>query len=61
MSDKQLVLERIRDLPESVTIDQIGEEILILAKLRRAEEESKAGLGVPAAEVRAQLASWLSK
>jgi hypothetical protein len=61
MGDKQLVLERVRDLPESATLEEITEEILILAKLRRAEEESKAGLGVPAADVREQLASWLAK
>jgi predicted transcriptional regulator len=43
MSDKELVIEALRQLPEDVTLEAISEEIAILAAIRRGEEAADAG------------------
>jgi len=43
MSNKQLVLEAVSQLPEDSTFDRIKEEIDILAAIRRGQEDVAAG------------------
>ena len=61
MSDKDVVMETLRQMPEPATLEQISEEIAILAALRKGEEAADAGRVTPQGEVRQKLASWISK
>jgi predicted transcriptional regulator len=61
MTDKQRVLETISGLPEQVSIQQIAEEVEILAAIRRGEEAADAGKTTPHEEVKKLLSSWIAK
>ena len=61
MSDKDVVIETIRQMPEVATLEQISEEIAILAAIRRGEEATDAGRVTPHEETREKLASWINQ
>jgi predicted transcriptional regulator len=61
MSDKEVVIEAIRQMPEVETLQQISEEIAILAAIRSGEQAADAGHVTPYEEARQRLASWISK
>jgi predicted transcriptional regulator len=61
MSSKELVIEAVRKLPEDATLDEISEEIAILAAIRRGEAAAEAGQVVPHEEVKKRFGSWISK
>jgi predicted transcriptional regulator len=61
MSDKQVVMEAIQKLPETATVEEIGEHVAILAAMRRAKAASKEGRVVSHEDVKKRLASWTSK
>ena len=61
MSDKDVALETLRQLPEAATLEEISEEIAILAAIRRGEAAADAGQVTPHGEVRQKLAAWISK
>lgn len=60
MSNKELVIEALRKLPEDTTLEEISEEIAILAAIRRGEEAADAGKVIPHAEVKKRFTSWKS-
>lgn len=60
MSNKELVLEAVRGMPDEATIDQISEEIAILAAIRRGQEAVRAGDIVSHEEVKKRLSRWNS-
>ncbi|MGB8354405.1 MAG: hypothetical protein WCD79_10985 [Chthoniobacteraceae bacterium] len=61
MSDKDVVIATVRQLPESITLDEISEEIAILAAIHRGKAAADAGQVTPHEEVRNKLSSWISK
>lgn len=61
MSGKQLVLDALQRMPESATLEEISEEIAILAAIRRAEEDIKAGRVFTHEEVKQRSAAWTTK
>jgi len=61
MTDKQRVLETISGLPEQASLQQIAEEVEILAAIRRGEEAADAGRTMPHEEVKKLLSSWTAK
>ena len=61
MSDKDVVIETLRQMPEAATLEQISEEIAILAAIHKAEAAADSGQVVAHEEVRQKLASWISK
>jgi predicted transcriptional regulator len=61
MSDKEVVIETLRQMPEAATLEQISEEIAILAAIRRGEEAAEAGRVTHHEDVRQKLTSWISK
>ncbi len=61
MSNKELVLEAIRQMPEDITLEQISEEIAILAAIRRGEKAAEEGRLVPHDELKRRVASWTSQ
>ena len=52
MSDKQTVLEAVSKMPESLTLDQIREQLELLAKLREGLADADAGRVVPHEQVK---------
>ena len=61
MTNKQLAVKAIRQLPDEATMEEIAEEIAILAAIREGEEAADAGNLIPHEEVVRQVKSWLSK
>lgn len=60
MTEKELVLDTIKELPDSISMDAIVERLNFLAAVQRGIDELDAGEGIPHAEVRRQLATWLT-
>jgi predicted transcriptional regulator len=61
MSDKEIVLEALSRLPESATLNEISEEIALLAAIRRGEAAAKEGRDLSHAELKQRSASWTKK
>jgi predicted transcriptional regulator len=61
MSNKEIVIETIRQLPEHVTIEEIAQEIALLAGIRRGLDDIDAGRTVPHDEVKKRLQTWITK
>jgi predicted transcriptional regulator len=61
MTNKQLVLKTVKQLPDDVSMEEIEEQIAILASIRRGEEAADAGDLVPHEEVKRLVAKWLSE
>ncbi len=61
MSDKELALESIRQLPADAKLDAIAQRLEFLAAIRKGFDEIDRGETVPHEEVKRQLATWLSK
>jgi predicted transcriptional regulator len=60
VSNKDLVIEAVRKLPEDISLDEISEEIAILAAIRRGERAAEEGKLIPHEEVKKRLAAWKS-
>ena len=58
LTDKQLASEALRQMPESVTLQQISEELAILAAIRQGAAD--AGRVVSHEEVLRRSAEWTS-
>lgn len=61
MTQKQLVLEAIKELPEETSLHDIAERIEFLAAIQKGIDELDRGEGIPHEEVKRQLASRLAK
>ena len=61
MSDKEAVLEALRGLSDAATIDEIIEQIAILAAIRRGERAADAGQVISHEEMKQRAATWISK
>ena len=61
MSDKQLALDSIERLPEDASLEVIAERMDFLAAIRKGLGQIERGETIPHAEVKRQLATWLSK
>jgi predicted transcriptional regulator len=61
MNDKEMVIEAVRQLPETVSVEEISEQIAILAAIRKGEEAADAGRVTSHEEVKRQFVQWLSK
>ena len=47
MSDKEIMIDLIRQLPEQASLEEIAEDVAILAAIRRGEEDADAGARSP--------------
>jgi uncharacterized small protein (DUF1192 family) len=56
---KKAVLERIKDMPERFTVDELLERVVVLQKVERGLEEMKEGRSLSPAQARKKLAKWL--
>jgi predicted transcriptional regulator len=61
MTQKQLVLNAINDLPDDAPLSDIVERIEFLAAVQKGLDQLDQGQGIPHDEVKRQLASWLAK
>jgi hypothetical protein len=61
MSDRELVLDAVKEMPESASIREIVDELLLLEEVRKRLETNPSGKGVPAEELLAQVSSWVTK
>lgn len=60
MTQKQLVLETIGELPDGVSIDEIAERVEFLAAIQKGIDQLDRGEGIPHDEIKRQLATWLA-
>jgi len=61
MNLKEIAIEIMQDLPDSVTWADIEERIRLLAAIDRGLADIKSGKIVPHKEAKESLAKWLSK
>ncbi len=61
MSGKQMVLEAVQRMSETATLEEISEQIAILAAIRRGEEAADAGRLASHEEVKQRSAAWTTK
>jgi len=58
MSNKQIVIDALERMPESLTLQEISEEIAILAAIRKGQAEIAAGRGITHEEAKRRAATW---
>jgi predicted transcriptional regulator len=58
MTDKQAVLDALQRLPENASLEEITEELRIMAAVRRGRTDVAAGRTKTHREVQDQLESW---
>ena len=62
MSDRQLILEAVQQMPEQASAEEILDELLLLSEVRKRLAKSERGEGgVPHEEVVKMLDSWIIK
>jgi predicted transcriptional regulator len=61
MSDKQRVLDALQRMSETATLEEISEQIAILAAIRRGEEAADAGRLTSHEVVKKRSAAWTTK
>jgi predicted transcriptional regulator len=59
MTEKEIVIETIRSLPDNCSLDDIAERIEFMAAVKKGLDQLDRGEGIPHEEVKKQLASWL--
>ena len=60
MTEKEIVLETIRALPDDCSLEGIAERIEFMAAVQKGLDQLDRGEGIPHDEVKKQLASWLT-
>jgi|OM-RGC.v1.035453666 hypothetical protein len=61
MTDKQMAMDALDQLPETASFQEIKEELEILAALKRGLDASEAGQVKTSAEVKEMVGSWFTK
>lgn len=61
MSQKELVLEAIQELPDDASIDQITDRVEFMAAIQKGIVDIDRGDTVPHEEIKKQLAKWLTE
>jgi len=61
MSDKEMVLEVVERLPKTVSLDEIREELELIAAVQEGIAQADEGKLTPHSEVKKLLARWTSK
>ena len=60
MTQKELVLDAISELPDDASLDEIAERVDFLTAIQKGFDQLDRGEGIPHAEIKRQLASWLT-
>ena len=61
MTQKELVLDAIRELPNDCSLEEISKRVEFLAGIQKGIDQLDRGESIPHDEIKKQLASWLSK
>ena len=61
MTEKQVAYAALSRMPESASLEEISEEMAILAALRESQAAAAAGQLVSHEEVKRRLNEWISK
>lgn len=61
MSNRDIVIDLIRKLPEDASLQEIAREIELVAGLHQAREEAARGEGIPAQQAKELVNSWASR
>jgi predicted transcriptional regulator len=60
VTDKQAVIDALERLPENASLDEITQELQLMAAVRRGRADVAAGRAKPHQEVKELMASWAS-
>jgi predicted transcriptional regulator len=60
MTQKELVLDAINELPDEASLDEIAQRIEFLAAVQKGIDQLDRGEGISHEEVKRQLAAWLA-
>jgi predicted transcriptional regulator len=60
VTQKEIVLDAINELPDEVSLEEIAERIKFLAAIQKGMDQLDRGEGIPHEEVKRQLATWLA-
>jgi predicted transcriptional regulator len=60
VTQKEIVLEAVSELPDEVSLDEIAERIEFLRAIQKGIDQLDRGEGIPHEEVKRQLATWLA-
>ena len=58
MTEKEIVLETIRALPDDCSLEEIAERIKFIAEVQKGLDQLDRGEAIPHDEVKRQLVSW---
>jgi hypothetical protein len=61
MSDKELVMDLLKKLPDDAKLKDIGAEIEFLAAIQEGEQQANRGEVIPHEQVKREFATWISK
>jgi hypothetical protein len=61
MSDREVVIDAVKEMPAAATMGQIVDELLLLDEVRKRLAQNPDGKGVPAEQLLAQVSSWITK
>jgi len=61
MSQKELVIGAIQDLPDDASIDQIADRVEFIAAIQKGIGDIDRGDVIPHDEIKRQFAAWLSE
>jgi len=60
MTEKEMVLKTVRELPDDCTIGEIGDRIEFMAAVQKNLDQLDRGEGIPHEEIKKRLASGLT-
>ena len=60
MTEKEIVMKTVGELPDNCSIDEIADRIEFLAAVQKGFDQLDRDEGVPHEEIKKQLASWLT-
>jgi len=60
MTEKEMVLKTVGELPNDCSIDEIADRIKFLVAVQKGFDQLDCGEGIPHEEIKEQLASWLT-
>jgi hypothetical protein len=60
MSDRQVILEAVQQMPEQASAQEILNELLLLETIRERIEKNPQGKGLAAEELLKQVSSWVT-
>jgi hypothetical protein len=61
MSDRELVIDVVRELPDDLSVREIVDELLLMETVRERLAKNPQGKGIPAEALLDQVSTWVTK